>query len=554
MPRKITDFKQLKKKLGRSPWVEPGRVRSRLQVEAQLAPGASPAAVGECRAVALEWAERRLGRRLPWRARRHRPFAARTEGVSVRSARFRDGRGDGWAVRLEHAAEPDQRATIDFSVARDDADIPSVAVTVQDHSALPMVWDHYPAGALATMTERAPLAQGGLPLLHAPILVESEAEVNALAGRLVDPNRELPFVAISIPPDDSESASVASSWDALARSLTGLAVVWVLPTAMTYRLSDAVGRDLSVYLGAWRFYRPGFRPGASKADHPLTLGKHLAHDGVAARVSRDFLRMAAEERMRTASTDDGPLDYDAVAQKSRSAAGGAARLVSFLRRFGRDEPSEPAAPEPDREPAETPEPAPASNLRRKLAVARKAARASGKRYRQEKKRADRAEREREEALARAERLAGLARALGGDPDARVPFPISWDEFADWCAESLSGRVALADAAKRELRKAEFEDVGLAARCLSWLAGEYRDGRLRGGDPHLRGPISGVGGGVHNEPCGSDAFECTWQGGARTVDWHVKHANTHDPRRCLRIYYFWDDRTRQAVVASMPAHR
>ncbi len=549
MAQRFKNFKHLMPEPVQSPRMAPGPVRSRLQVEAALAPGAVPSAARDCRAVALDWVQRQLGRNLPWQARFHRPFAVRTDGVSVSAVRFRDEFRDRWAVRIERTPEPDKRATIDFAVADDDAGTPSVSLTVHDRSVLPMVWNHYPARALAAMAERAPLVQEGRPLIHSSVVVESDAEMDAFVKRLVDRDRDMPFVVISIPSDGPESAPLRSSWDSLARTLTGLAVVWVLPTAMTYRLSDAVGKGLSAYLGAWRFYRPGFQPGASQTDHPLVLGRHLVEEGAFARISREFLQLAAEERMRTGFAEDGPLDYDAIAGKSESAASGPARLVSFVRGFVRGKPPEPPASEPSREPM--PESATASALRRKLASAKSTAKANRKRYRREKKRAERAERERKDALERAERLVGLVRALGGDPDAKIPFPISWDEFADWCAENLSGRVALADSAKRELRKAEFEDVGLAARCLAWLAGEYRDGRLQGGDPHLRGPIVG---GVHNEPCGGDAFECMWEGRTRTADWHIKHANTHDPRRCLRIYYFWDDRTRQAVVASMPAHR
>ena len=113
---------------------------------------------------------------------------------------------------------------------------------------------------------------------------------------------------------------------------------------------------------------------------------------------------------------------------------------------------------------------------------------------------------------------------------------------------------LAGSARRELGGAEFEDVSLAARCLNWLV-DYRDARLRGGDPQLRGRIDEIADGVFNLPCGGDSFECSWEGRRHHVEWHIKRgANTRDPSRCLRIYYFWDEETRRVVVASMPAHR
>lgn len=89
----------------------------------------------------------------------------------------------------------------------------------------------------------------------------------------------------------------------------------------------------------------------------------------------------------------------------------------------------------------------------------------------------------------------------------------------------------------------------------WLAGDYRLGRLQGGDPQLRGAINDVDGAIFNAPCGGDSFKFRWEGENREVKWHIKGgANARDPRRCLRIYYFWDRTSERVVIASMPGHR
>jgi hypothetical protein len=62
-------------------------------------------------------------------------------------------------------------------------------------------------------------------------------------------------------------------------------------------------------------------------------------------------------------------------------------------------------------------------------------------------------------------------------------------------------------------------------------------------------------GIRNSPSGADEFGVWWQGQQHTADWHIKNGgNTRDPRRCLRIYYFWDATTQQVVIADMPAQR
>jgi len=55
--------------------------------------------------------------------------------------------------------------------------------------------------------------------------------------------------------------------------------VWVLPVQMTFRLSDTVGKPLSVYMGSWRFYRPGFNDRADQWQHPLVVVNRLAEEG-----------------------------------------------------------------------------------------------------------------------------------------------------------------------------------------------------------------------------------------------------------------------------------
>ena len=110
---------------------------------------------------------------------------------------------------------------------------------------------------------------------------------------------------------------------------------------------------------------------------------------------------------------------------------------------------------------------------------------------------------------------------------------------------------LSPRARREVTAPTFADVSAAARCLLWLANEYRDRRLQGGDGDLRLKLEG---GLANERCGADTFQIDWQGVRTNVEWHIKNGgNTRDPTRCLRIYYFWDEAGQQVVIASMPGH-
>ncbi len=548
----------------RAPVSAGGTVGTRLRVKAELSAGAAPSAAHQCRTVVLGWVQDTLGTRLPRKAWRHRPFSLRADAVAVRAVRLRNPVHDHWALQLERTPGPDQEVATEIVVSRAEAGPPSIGVTVCDRSVVPFeTVSEYPAQMVAALAERVPLLQGGRRLAPRPIVVESNETMNAFLKMLVDPGREVPFAVVSVPPDQEDRGTLEAQWDHLSRSLIGLAATWVLPPAMTYRLSDAVSKPLSVFLGAWRFYRPGFHPDSNRSDHPLVLRSRMTDQEGVEGVVRQFLRMAAEARMRVDHGRQGVPDYDAIAREAAETARGPARLVSFLRHSFVPSSSLVREPPPpgltDRAADRSARPEAASPetplLRRRLRAARETARVRASRYKRARERAARAERERDAALRRAEQLAGLVRAMGGNPDAAVPFPTTWDEFAAWCDEHLAGRLALAGSARREVAGAEFGDVSLAARCLGWLAGEYRDGRLRGGNPRLHGRIDDIEDGVFNVPCGGDSFECSWDGRTHTADWHIKRgANTRDPRRCLRIYYFWDERARQVVVASMPAHR
>ena len=150
-----------------------------------------------------------------------------------------------------------------------------------------------------------------------------------------------------------------------------------------------------------------------------------------------------------------------------------------------------------------------------------------------------------------ERIEELKELLSRMETAGGPaMPQSWPDFSDWCGRELAGKVMLAERAQREVKKAKFRDVELAANGLIWLGNEYRRQRLEGGSGSLRGPNSS---GLSNEPCGSPRFTIPWGGRQMNVKWHLKNGNTHDPTRCLRIYYFWDNTNKQVIVASMPGH-
>ncbi len=567
-----------------------------LHVTAQIADGADGRpALRECRTAAMGWVGHRLGGELPRRAARHRSFQYDDGESRCRGVRERSGRGDFWAARVELGAGTDRASVTELVVAAPgDGAEPTVGARVPDWPASSgQAPETLPPDVLRHIAGAAPLVLGGEALVLDAAAVWTPQAMQEFIAALVDPARPLPVVVITEPTYGGDAHALLERSARVARALTGLATVTVLPQRFTYTLSDTVTKTLSVYDGAWRVYLPGFSRTARRFDHPVYLRERVETDAGLERTTQEILRIAGDHHVRTAAAEGIRFDTvlppearlaEAALRLARpwrrlpaTVSAGAARLAGPPRRWiGRRRSYGPATtrapgsgagmssagtgPEV-RAPAET-ETAKTegaalrdelSGLRRDL----KAARKRGETLARERDRAREMEAtarvERESAEREARRLEGLVRLAGGNP--KAPFPVGWDDVVTWCASALEGRVVLADAVRRSLNRALFEDVGLAAVCLHWLGNEYREARLGGGEGHLYGMIPGLADGIRNQRCGGDSFDFDWRGERHRVDWHLKNGgNTRDPRRCLRIYYFWDAARREVVVASMPQHR
>lgn len=502
--------------------------------------------------------------------------------------REKSRRGDFWAARITSDAGTDDEAVTEIVVAAPGGERPAaLGVRVPSwpaSSAQPA--ETLPPGVLFDIASEVRLFQDGGPLVREPGAVWTPAGMQEFVAALLDPDRLLPVVAITEPTLGGDPHAILMRSRKVAAALTGLATVTVLPQQFTYTLSDTVTKALSVYDGAWRIYLPGFGRDAQRSDHPVYLRSRVETAEGLERTTREVLHIVADHYLRTASKDEILFDdlrsgtgRMARIAKRRTAllaplaalpAGLAALPTRMRRRPAPIRPRRPAAAQAGgaASPAEATREAPrktvpsenAEALRAKLSAAERETRTERRKNRALAEERDRARElevatrsERDEARREVRRLEGLVRLQAGDP--KAPFPVAWDEVVSWCASTLEGRVVLADPVRRSLSGALFEDVGLAAICLHWLGHEYRDARLGGGDGHLYGMIPGLVAGIRNQRCGGDSYDFDWRGERRRVDWHLKNGgNTRDPRRCLRIYYFWDATRREVIVASMPAHR
>ena len=178
-------------------------------------------------------------------------------------------------------------------------------------------------------------------------------------------------------------------------------------------------------------------------------------------------------------------------------------------------------------------------------------------------------RENDELRAEKHRLVQRLAALkNGEPaeaaERRIVPPLpGYAELPAWVEEHFSGRVALAGRALRALKGAGFEDVELVGRAIELLATSYRQMKGKGGkqlrdafEEELRAlrlqetpSFTSVGQGRARED-----WAVEWDGRRLTLDRHLKNnAKTRNPRLCFRLYFAWDEASRQVVIGHLPGH-
>lgn len=514
------------------------REREILRLAATLGSTDGTQAAHVARNEILRWAAKRTGGLLPQAAWNHDEFEHLAGGRNCATVRIVDDTRDIWAIRAD---DPDkgvaQRVwTTEAIVGRrqEQKALLGVRLLVSSPERELQVEPAVP-GLVQQLEARCGLYHGVKRLDPEPWVIRSGDDADRLIDTLTDPDRRIPVFVLSVPEVGADPARPLIDPLPIVRATLAIAAVVVLPAQFTWVLTERFGKRLSVFGGAVRVYLPGFTEDANPYDgHDLVLADRLSTGEGVAHVSAWLRRVAATESIRRLRLGQDVLSYATVRQHSLDAT------HTRLEQEG-------ASHEEQLSAAQTQ----IVVLKEDLATTTEFLELASDELEAEKDRAHTAEAQLTAAGYRIQQLLDQIKTRGEIPDANISLPSSWNDFADWCDQNLIGRVLLASRARREVKAPQFRDVEVAARCLLWLANEYRERRLNGGGGDLRTRIEN---GVHNDRCGADSFQIDWQGRRADVEWHVKNGgNTRDPARCLRIYYFWDDATQQVVIASMPAH-
>lgn len=493
-------------------------------------------AIRRVRDEVLTWAQLRTGGPLPDDAWRGESFEALRGGRLTMAAQVAGGRMSVWALRADDPDKsvPGRTWTTEATIGWDGTSPPQLSVrqivssNEKDIRVVPAV-----PRFISDISKAIPVLVDNIQIRSTAIIIDDEDKLQRIIGSITDPKRKLPVIILAGDERSDNPDDPLIDVDRLTRSTIGLAHIAVLPSRLTYGLTDSFGKARSVFHGAARIYMPGFDSSSNPYEHSLILSDTLRFDEETAR-STLCRRVATESLLRTRLGQD-VLSFAAV----RSAAARAEQEKRLS--AGASETDQLAAAEQR-----------IKALDAELISARSEADRTYELAAEEEERARTAAAQLHNARLRIASLEEALRLRGvADPSLQM-LPSDWGEFADWADRALVGRLVLMPNARRGTKAPLFDDVELAARCLDWLATECRDRRMNGGGTIANIPI---GDGIENAPAGSDGFEIYFEGKSVPINWHLKSGgNTRDPARCLRIYYGFDEITQQIVVADMPAHR
>jgi hypothetical protein len=526
-------------------------VRPVSQVILQLA--ADERAFTAARNMALRWIDNRAGRKLPKIAWEGETFeledvgAQRTAAVSITTPHY-------WAARLDDADRhvPQRVWTTEIGIGQREGGsvlfgCRLLCVTRGEDAA----FDRSIPSFVRQIVENQEAKLDGYPVTLNPWVVQSDAEVDSLVSLLSDPRRQNDAVVFALPDDETDITKTAIPAVEVATKTVGTAHIVILTGPASFHLSDRVGKEFSVFRQAVRTYKPGFDPDQDEPfRHPLALPHRITtwSDGgvagyqtflidriLAASVStRDFeqrlppfiavRRTAAELRIATA----------------REAGSSDAELLNLAEEE-------------------------IGKLRKALDEERGTNAGLWKV----------AEEERDQALAEAQQAREANRHLRFRIEQQeqqikaksgravvAPLPNSLTNFADWCAANLSGSVEIHNRAFQGVNKSEYEDVSLIYKSLLVLRDYYVPMRREGGlerkrdyekacqDLGLEEAPTFAGARAGEE---GDTYFVRYAGRRIELDRHLKKGNSREPRRCFRLYFFWDNDEQQAVVGWTPSH-
>ena len=498
----------------------------------------------------LKWVAARVGK-LPKAAWEFQSFEHLPGGSAAHAVRLQRDDCDYWITRCDDPDKsvPRRTWTTEVSVVGHAAGARfAIRQQMSTSESLPSFVPAVP-GVVQQVNERPGLHRWGRALSVAPWLVADDDDADQLIALIEDTRRRRPVIIASLGEEETHPATTVIDVTSLAKRVLGLAHVAVVTGPVTFSLTARWGKQYSCFHRAVRMYLPGFDPDQdSPYEHPLALPHRIEawYDERGYAFVDHLVQRSAAESLRQIRYDQDLPSYSSVKQtalqEERHHAQAGGRSDADLLELAEEQ-----IAEQQRE---------IDQLYGALA--------------EEEERTKEALAEAQDATNQwywlKERVALLERELAdfGHPvDQEVEIPNTLAEVKAWADRHLAGRLVVTSKAVRAAKASALAEPEVAYKALLLLANEYQSMRIDGDEASRTRFEEGLKRlGLRNERSGEetrlreqgDEFLVNWDGRKRTLEWHLKNGgNTRDPRRCFRLYYFWDEGKQIVVVGSLPAH-
>lgn len=398
----------------------------------------------ECaREEVLKWARKRAGVILPAGAWQGEDFELPAAGRMTTASSIQTAGGFLWSLRGD---DPDKQVAgriwsseISLGRANRQSSITLGLRLLVNSSERHLVIEPAVPGPVLQIADVCGLIDGPVPIRSAAHYAENTSHIDMLVDWLISPRRRLPIIVATGDERADDPSKAMLDVGALGKALCGLAHVVSVPAGLSFHLSDAVGKEMTVFHGGIRVYETGFDLDADPRNHRLILGHTVRRSP--RETAAELRRGIARESLRRSRLGHEIVSFAAV----RSAA------------IQKQKQSEVDAGADDSEKAATLEKQVAA-LQKQIEDLQGQVDQAWQLSEDESERAEIAEKQLHSSGARIEMLEAALSETGKE-HIEAPPPTEWEEFTEWCDQTFAGRLCLASAAIIYLRKQNVSGTG-----------------------------------------------------------------------------------------------
>ncbi len=522
----------------------------------------------------LAWVQEKFPDKLPEAAGPKQRFKCEVPGQRVNCAshdRF-------WAVRLEQPDSPfDGRPavggrtwTTDISIAQRENGlffgIKVICASLPDCSE--KIFLTRPK-VIREIAEQTGIIDG-IRISPKPLCIGQDITIDDFYNLVTDPNRSLPVIVLSQPDKHRLPVPVLLPYvldgNYLAEKIFGYAHVALLPWAESFNWTNKVGKAWSVFNGAVRTYHTGLNFETNPLYcHPLTLLEEILFwsepntKDIAERAFTSFLINAVQTNSLSRRIDwsgnpfvnDVELMIEQTEQKN----------LAFYLENSRSDQETLRVLKSQKESQD-----------REIDLLKRSIKGKENEISEYCDLATSAEKDKSYYEDENKKLRAHINVLRMQLEKRqkqkiddsITIPVTLDDLPEWVNEYLVGRVVLHPRAFQGIKKSDYKNPPLVYKALLLLANQYRDMKLGlvSQEDYVKSRDAlqlRDGGSIDEDHAGEydSAYYVQYPIGTsanRFLEYHLRcGGNTRDPERCLAIYFFWDDESRQVVIGWLPSH-